>query len=252
MNPEKHCSQNSPNHHVIDIDDISTWPQSILDRTKQWAKKYRGSTKYASDLPIPLELESEFRELLGENLLRAYHCTRLLPHEVQLIKLNGLRMLSMGLIQDRIQAAQKANAISEEEAQLISKSNVFCTGEQKHRENQVCLVLSKTVFKNHPSDCEPLLTNWGGEGIYNTSNSKSLSDRVCSLGKPTIVVALINPNEPLHAFPSLHKVFLGAALGFKDIAADIFYRASISPNHIEHFLQPGDNTYRSLGRLPQC
>ncbi|MBL0211961.1 MAG: hypothetical protein IPQ13_13785 [Holophagaceae bacterium] len=252
MNIEKRYFQNPPNHQIIDIDDPSTWPCSIKDRVNQWAEKYRGSTSYASDLPIPLELESEFREHLGDHLLRAYHCTRLLSHEVRMIKANGLKTLNTDLIQDRIQAAQEANEISEEEAQLISQSNVFFTGEQDHRENQVCLILSKTVFQNHPSGCEPLLANWGGEGIYNTSSSKLLTDRLRSLGKPAIVVALISPNQPLHAFPSLHKVFVGAALGFNDVGADIFYQANIPPNHIEQVLQPGDHSYRSLGQLPQC
>lgn len=86
----------------VDVDDRTTWPPQVSEIVDQWAKQYKGTTKYTSDLALPLE--DEFRELLSGRLLRAYHCTRLLPHEVRMVRETGLRPLSADLLCERIES----------------------------------------------------------------------------------------------------------------------------------------------------
>ena len=238
----------------VDVDDRTTWPPQVAEIVDQWAKQYKGTTKYTSDLALPLEAEDEFRELLSGRLLRAYHCTRLLPHEVRMVGETGLRPLSADLLCDRIDAALEAGAICPDDAKELRAAHVFATGEQQYRESQVCLILSKSMFLHNRQGCEPLLKTWGGEGMYMSSKALPLLDRLKGLGKPTVVIALLDlggRGSPHKVFPALHKVFVGAALRLSDVGADVFYKALVPPEHIERFLLPGEPDYESLGDLPR-
>lgn len=226
----------SSNDALIDVDDPTTWPSQIYRIVSQWAEQCRGRTNYTGDLPLSLDLEKPFRELFIGYLLRAYHYTRLLEHERAMVFSMGLRPLSPELLSDRIESARTAGAISSIEAAEFHKAHVFATGEQQHREGQVCLSLSRRVFERDLDACLPLLTTWGGEGMYRSSSAVSRCERLKTLGSPTIVVALLELGG--HAFnhlvfPALHKVFVGSLLGLFDVGADVFYRAPVPSEHIE-------------------
>ena len=106
---------------VIDVDDRRTWTKGIQTCVDEWATQYRGTTKYTADLPVPLEDESAFQALFRGHLLRVYHCTKLLPHEVAMIKTDGLRPLSASLVLDRINAAHAAGVFSQDEAEELKR-----------------------------------------------------------------------------------------------------------------------------------
>ena len=234
---------------VVDIDDRATWPACVTEMVTHWAEECEGSTTYTLDLPLPPESEDELRKHLTGRMLRAYHCTRLLPHEVHMVRKNGLQLLTADLILDRIKVAQEVGAISGRDAESLRGAHVFATGQHQGRENQVCLTLSRGIFQEDPGACRPLLSIWGGEGIYMSSRSDIQNKRLRILGVPTVVVALIDIGLSM-MFPAVHKVFVGAVLGLPRNSADVFYRATIPPHHIEQILQPGDEAYRALGSLP--
>ncbi len=237
----------------VDVDNRITWPPKVDDIVDKWAKQYNGTAKYTNDLALPIEDEEAFRELLSGHLLRAYHCTRLLPHEIPMVVEAGLRPLSADLLNDRINSAQEAGAIGLEDAEDLRAGHVFATGEEEYRENQVSLILSKSMFLHNLPGCKPLLEAWGGEGIYMSSKKPHILDRLKSLSKPTIVVALLDlsgRNSPHNVYPALHKVFVGAALQLSDVGADVFYKAAVPPENVERLIQPGDSEYESLGDLP--
>lgn len=174
----------------VDVDNPETWPEEVRKVASRWAEQCRGKTEYTVDLPLASGLERPFRELLAGHLLRGYHYTRLLPHEHAMILNEGLRILSCELLEERIDTAYRVGAISGHERDAMSKAHVFAQGEQNNREGQVCLVLSRRVFERDPSACLPLLTTWGGEGLYRSSGAESLLNRLAELGAPANVVAL--------------------------------------------------------------
>lgn len=225
----------------IDIDDPTSWPTEIYKAASRWAEECSGKTEYTNDLPLSLELEAPFRYQLAGHLLRGYHYTRLLPHERELVLLQGLRMLSAELLTGRIEAARKIGIISSSEAKTFHAAHVFAVGEQGNRENRVCLTLSKRMFERDPDDCLPFLANWGGEGLYRSSGCVPFRDRLRSIGVPTRVVALIEPQDAVRdsCFPALHKQFVGSLLRLHDIGGEIHYRTKIPPEHIERVEQIG-------------
>lgn len=241
----------------VDVDDMATWPTQVVDIIDKWAEQCKGRTEYTCDLALALEDEKELRELLSGSLLRAYHCTRLLPHEVRMVVETGLRPLTADLVYDRIKSAQDVGAIGTEDAKKLHAAHVFATGDQQYRENQVCLILSKSVFLHRRHGCEPLLKTWGGEGVYRYLKAPSLLANLKGLSKPTVVVALLDlggRSSPHGVFPSLHKVFVGTALRLSDVGADVFYKAPVLPEHPEHverILQPGEPEFELLGDLPR-
>lgn len=220
----------------VDVDDPNTWPEAVCDVVSRWAEQCRGATEYTGDLPLELGLETSFLELLAGHFLRGYHYTRLLPHEHAMIRSEGLRILSPDLLSNRIEAASTAGEISVHEAKVLSGAHVFAHGEHKYREGQVCLVLSRRVFERNPDACVPLLTTWGGEGLYMSSGAVSIRKRLSELGSPAVVAALFKVGSTApesKVFPALHKVFVGASLGLCDVGGEVFYRASIPSTHIE-------------------
>jgi len=220
----------------IDVDNPETWPPQIHYMASAWAKQCAGRTRYTNDLPLALELEAPFRQELAGHLVRAYHYTKLLPHEKQMIQRQGLRMLTASLLEERMEAGVKAGKISSDEARCFRDSHVFAAGEEQHREGQVCLVLSQRLFDRDPGACLPLLESWGGECLYMSSLSVPFRSRLQEIGSPTRVTALLALEDSTkhQIYPSLHKLFVGSLLGLDDLGADVFYRAPIPPEHIEH------------------
>jgi hypothetical protein len=220
----------------VDVDDPNTWPEAVCDVVSRWAEQCRGATEYTVDLPLKLGLEASFLELLAGHFLRGYHYTRLLPHEHAMIRNEGLRILSPDLLSNRIEAASTAGEISAHEAMVLSGAHVFASGEHQYREGQVCLVLSRRVFERDPDACLPLLTTWGGEGLYMSAGAVSHKNRLSELGSPVVVTALFKVGSTApksNVFPAIHKVFVGASLGLCDVGGDVFYRASIPSKDIE-------------------
>ena len=234
---------------VIDVDDEATWTADIRARVSCWADRYRGTTEYANDLPLRLEAEAGFRELFRGRRLRVYHCTKLLPHEVLTIQEQGLRPLSADLLQERISAAREFGALSNLEADQLLAGHVFARNEHQYREKQICFILSKRVLRYQRHGCEPLLTTWGGEGVYAASGTQGLRKRLLSIGTPTVIQARIDlfSDGEHHFFSALHKTFVGVALGLDNAGSDVFYRAAVPAGDIERFIHAGDAEFEALG-----
>jgi len=237
---------------IIDLDDRATWPLAIHEEVAKWANKLDGTTEYTGGLALRIEDELSFRDLFEGYLFRVYHCTRLMPHETDMVRKNGLRPLSAELITERVTAAKEYGCITEQQASRFQNAHVFATGEQNNRKSQVCFVLSKNIFRNNIKACNPLLTTWGGEGMYMSSGAKHFLAELKILGTPTIVIALIETDKSKlsKVFPSLLKAFVGSTLGLKDANADIFYKSSVPSQHIENIYQPSNPKYGEFGELP--
>jgi len=221
----------------IDVDDPSTWPAVVYETASEWAYSCVGLATSTLDLPLPLEWDEVFRRLLVGHRVRAYHYTNLLPHEKNLILRDGLRPLSAELLSDRIDAAYEAGVFSCGEAEVLKRTHVFARGGQQYRESKVCLVLSKNHRERNLEDCLPLLTTWGGEGIYRFAEAEPILDQLQRLGTPTVVSALVEINDgvlKMSIFPSLHKAFVASLLGLEDVSAEVHYPAPIPPASIEH------------------
>ena len=171
----------------IDVDDPTTWPADVERAVSELADRVRDSTEYVVDLPIDLDEEDRLRERLNGRRLRAYHCTRLLDHEVELVRNDGLRPLSSSLVTLRIESAYEHGAFSIGERDQLLASHVFSRGDRTvhDREGQVCFVLGHAAIACGDPGLWPLLSTSGGEAIYFFADDQI--DLLKKLGRPTIV-----------------------------------------------------------------
>ena len=235
----------------LNVDDPSTWPPELRERAQMLANQLRGTTEYMNDLEIPLEAEDDSRALLSGCLVRAYHATRLLDHEVQMIRTQGLRLLSEESVKERINAAYEHSCISAAKRKMLQSSHVFETDEAQYRAGQCCLFLPESMLLNSSYGINPLLNTWGGEAIWKP-RSDAERDWLGKLGRPAIVVAYLDlsPGQTVYSmFPDIQKVFTARLLNL-EIVADIFYRRPVPAEHIRAIWQPGDTEYDKFEDLP--
>jgi hypothetical protein len=233
---------------AIDVDDQSTWPDELLEQVDVWLAALEPGQEYTSDLDLP---QHEWtHDLLDGRPLRAYHATRLLPHEVLRARAEGLLPLTPDLVESRIAAALAAADIDDGDAALFRRTSVFRADGGRGRRDQVCLILGDTPLQQ-ARGVRDLLGTWGGEALY--AASREPRDRLMRLGEPTIVVAHVDlmAAGDHRTYPHLQKVLCGARLGLSDTWADVMYRSAIPPGQILDVCQPGDAGYDRFARLPR-
>jgi hypothetical protein len=208
---------------IVDVDDPSTWPKPIADRVDALAEDLRDTTEYANDLAVPYEESDDFLRMFDGYLVRAYHCTRLLPHERTMIHERGLRVSGADLVNERIEAAHAVGAITDEERSLFLSGHVFAypdwSEQIRIREKQVCLIVSEQLFDHGASGLDPLLTTWGGEVIYFPLD-KVHGARLKSMGAASIVVAHVDVAAAADRDkikPGLDRLMVGKVLGLEDL-----------------------------------
>jgi hypothetical protein len=144
---------------VIDFDNVGDWPMEL----SEWLKPLKS--------PADEEQRSQVVQLVRRYLqgarIRTYHCTRLLPSEVESIKVNGLLPASPELARDKREAARTAG-----------RPLPFWSQEDPS---------GKIWFYHRKSDLDaaiagPLLRSWGGKELL--AGSRGVVD---SAAKPYII-----------------------------------------------------------------
>lgn len=241
----------------IDVDDPATWPPHVVAEVQPLAKAVRGKSRYLADLLVPIEGEDDFRALLSGYLLRTYHATRLLDHEVAMIRERGLRPLTEQLVKDRINAALANSCITQKECQQLLAAHLFAPDQARNmraRVGKVCLILSQHAFRHEPDLAAPLLEEWGGEAITMTKGGSQLRPMLAELGKPALVVANIDLSQSWRTHfvnPNLKKVFVANLIQPGGLGADVFYEAPVPPEQVVATWQPGDPEYDQFKGLPR-
>ena len=243
---------------LIDVDDPQTWPQDIAAHVEETAERLRGTTEYASDLRLDPSEDETFRSLFEGRLVRSYHATRLLEHEVASIRERGLIPLSPGLISWRIDEALERGFISEEEASRLRLGNVFAERSRTAgtRAGHIALFISRPTLDLHVSGLWSLLSNWGGEGVYMSAGGHELEKEgvLRRLGAPAVVVAGVDVAGSWRRhliFPGIANSFVGRFLGFEDYGSEVHYYEPITADRIFDIWSPGEAEYDRHGELPR-
>ncbi|MFI7356072.1 hypothetical protein ACIBTP_19255 [Streptomyces avidinii] len=240
---------------IIEIDRPGVWPDELTAYVKAAAGLVGGFTTYA-ELCEDGELgdfDPGLRELLARRLLRTFHATRLLDYEVDDIKAQGLRRLTPQLLEDRQDKALAAGVITAEEHKTLCESSVFKTERfARFRLNKICVVGNRQPL--HDRRIGDQFSFWGGEAQYNGAGWEKLaSDRVKRLGRPALVVALLDVTDPKVAVLSSRELvcpFVGSFMGLPEVGCQIDYGADVPGSRIEAVWQPGDAAYDEFERLP--
>jgi hypothetical protein len=239
---------------LIDLEEPATWPQPLSELTDHWAERLRRSTHFTSDLRLPIALEGDFEGTLANDRLLAFHATRLFDHEVQAIRGRGLRKLTPGLVNDRIESAHGRGLLTDDERERCLSRNVSAIKNQEGREDQVCLVIGRGIFDHEiGGGLHPFLGGWGGEAMNGWPGPDS-DPLLRRLGRPAIVVSALDiavVGSEAYLAPGLAKLFVGKKLGLADAFGEIYVREDIPGAHILDIWQPGHFEYDLHRDLPR-
>ncbi|WP_162793138.1 DUF1974 domain-containing protein [Streptomyces globosus] len=241
---------------IIEIDRPGEWPGDLTAYVKAAADAVGDVATYAElreDGALG-DLDLGLRELLVGRLLRTFHATRLLDYEVGDVKADGLRRLTPQLLQDRQDKAFAAGVITAGEHEALRESSVFKTDPYvKYRVGKICVIGNRQPL--HDRRIGDQFSFWGGEAQYSSELwSKSSSDRVKKLGRPALVVALLNASNPKVAVLSYRELiypFVGSYIGLPEVGCQIDYEADVLGDQIESVWQPGDAEYDQFPRFPR-
>jgi hypothetical protein len=239
---------------AIDVDAAVTWPLKVRRNAEAIANVVRGQGRYVTDLSAPPGAADEFRRFFVGSLLRAYHATRLLDHEVAMIRGRGLRTLTEDLLVERIERAHEFGYVSPEDRDSLLAGHVFAAGRFYGRVGHVSLFVSKSPLDKQVHAVRPPLTTWGGEGIYMGHGAYSLRETLRGMGTPTIVVVDVDlgPDPQVHGiYPDLWKLFVARLLGHEPLSSDLLYKTSVPPGGVVDFWGPGHPEYDAHKRLPR-
>lgn len=144
---------------VIDFDNAGEWPMELSG----WLKLLQSP----ADEEQRSQIVQLVRKCFQEARIRTYHCARLLPSEVESIKVNGLLPASLDLARDKREAARNAG-----------RPLPFWAREDPS---------GKIWFYHRKSDLDaaiagPLLRSWGGKELL--TESRGVVD---SAAKPHII-----------------------------------------------------------------
>lgn len=144
---------------VIDFDNVGEWPMELSG----WLKLLQSPT----DQEQRSQTVQLVRKCLQGATIRTYHCTRLLPSEVESIKVNGLLPASPELARDKREAARNAGRPLPFWAQEDPSGKIWFY----HRKSDLDAAIAG-----------PLLRSWGGKELL--IGSRGIVD---SAAKPHII-----------------------------------------------------------------
>lgn len=237
---------------VVDVDEPQTWPMPVMEWVNDRARRLSGHATVGANLGMALvEDEPELLALLRGSKLLVYHATRLLDYEATSVRRDGLRMLTLELVCDRVDQAYVAGHLDARQRHRLRNNSVFALQASDGREGQVCFSLSRTAYDESPHGVHSLLSLWGGEAVYWAHADDADPP---SMGTPTIVVArlLVDPSVPVSFFPSLPAIFVARELELPGLYADVIYGGDVPGLDILDLWQPGSREYARHSGLPQA
>lgn len=232
------------NARTIDLDRPTTWPAPALGQVMEVIERTPSRCRHWDELPVSDSDEERFLDSFGEAAVRAYHCTKLLTHEVAAINRDGLGPLSSHLVDARIAAAVAQGDLTADAAELLTTSSVFASDDADGRVGQVCLLLSRLAFDQEVAGLWRLLGLWGGEAIYwaNGDPGDPMFELLRSLGRPTIIVVDLEATPDVwlrHCRQGLLRLFTGRLLGLPRTIGEICVPHPVPPASVVDIWHPG-------------
>lgn len=184
---------------MIVLDDVSTWPSDVICYLEKNHELFLNSEQNtnspprseAEDIRIGPNLDNAIyglRDVLNSYQIHGYHCTRLLNHEIDHIKLNGMQPPNLQMLKERIQTAMNKEHFSREIARILEGRN---QADDSNRAGMICFLFSKPPIGGERG-LYRLFRSWGGEALYNSHEDDPTTGPILQrMGTPCIVEAKV-------------------------------------------------------------
>jgi hypothetical protein len=245
---------------LVDLAVADTWPTDVRALLRGVASTFgKRPHPYATDLKYGRDfgesLEQELRRLLGSRPIAMYHATRLLPEEIESVKVEGLLLQTAELRARKLGRLVAAGMISASEAELWEANGPVSWPGHEARLNETCVVTPIQCLSARDAGFFGFLQDWGGESISWAATEpgrqgedaakdhlRLLLDRVNRRSGPAVIEVAVQPVD-LPGFPYLWNVM---------VAGLIRARKAWNEWHVEKplpvvvdVIQPGDPRWKN-------
>jgi hypothetical protein len=177
---------------AVEIDLVETWPAPLLAWAHQAAVNRADALGEGYIFGFS-EQDPDVWSHIGERGVRAYHCTRLLPHEIDDVRHRGLVPLSHVLVDERIESAKRHGHLSHREAELCpSRWSTLRASQGEYRAGLVWAVAGRSILDREAQGLSGFLSSWGGESVFGGPIDESAA---LAIGIPAVVVVTIRPAD---------------------------------------------------------
>jgi hypothetical protein len=240
---------------LVDLDDPETWPELVRVRAEQWDDAGLTTTEAA-------EAEAEFSSLLAGSQLLAYHAPRLLPHEEEAIKHEGLQPVSATLTRQRLRLARENGYLTESAEDELQRLAPFLNESdidrpwREGRGRGIFLMIGRGPLEDGLCPIAEWLGIWGGPSLYESipgfPQESELLTLLRSLGRPVIFKAKLEFRSEHFQQPGAARFrsMFSDALKTPGFGCEVCYCAPLPTENIVA-LCPGDAEYDGLGDLPR-
>jgi hypothetical protein len=221
--------------------DVAGWPE-VADRHLDDPDDdgFPASDLAHHDLDYADEAEQRLRDALAGHELLAYHASRLLPHEADWIRTEGLRTASTGLVDRRLRGAAEhyPEMLTEDEMELLRRSGPLAWQRGAVRLGLLWVVAPHAIFEEERG-FDRLLGLWGGETIAWTNNEAAAAvvERFTRESLPSIVQVAVALEE-VPEFERLWPTAVGRFLGLPRASTEWGLRVSLGPERVVGLLHP--------------
>ena len=248
-----------------------TWPADVQDHVDRLALNCETNPENSEDtlscelVPEALDAftaERDFLEVLDDRRIVLYHATRLLPHEVTLIRLLGLLTLSEEGRDRRLDKVieQYGKVIKPERLEALRRSGPLARNSVQ-RSARLGVLYGVTplnaTFQDAGSSMTVFLENWGGESFYGAAYSdEDIAETIRELSRKSTatIVEFSVPASFLAGNSYLWRIFVGQLHGWEGACGEFRIGHNIPPKQILDLLHEDSPRWpREIGvlRTPQ-
>ena len=154
-------------------------------------------------------------EILGDERLLGFHCTRLANDEIADVRARGLHLPSADFLHERICRRIEAGDIPENLGSQLLKKN---QADDQYRQGRLCYVNMRSVLKSKGA-VGRLFRSWGGEALYNSHEADPETGQLLRrIGTPCIWIVVLPLGQGAVTWRNVGERFVRAYLAHRGAA----------------------------------
>jgi hypothetical protein len=255
---------------MIDLERVSTWPKSIVEILTDSLENLRNYEHERKRIDAAAQKDinlcfsppqnpfswaravvlQRINEVVADDDLLGFHCTRLHPDEITSIKRDGLQPLSSAKLHSRIEERISAADIPARLGKLLLAGH---QADDDHRKGMIWFVNSRSVLTDY-GGLFRLFRYWGGESLYNSHERDPETGALLQrIGVPCIMVAGL-PIRKFQIYSNIGDKIIWSFLGKKRIETNHspelegYMREAVLPARIREIISYGERRFESLTR----
>lgn len=240
---------------VVDPADQTSWPDDIASEVWQLTEQCRTvrsnkPTRHSYELTLggfeeDHATERAFRDLFCDRHIAMFHATRLLPHEIASVRVDGLTVIGKkqrSARLDRVVEIYGAEFGSDRFELLRGAGPLYDNGANGRVGKLWGVTPLQIAFDEGGHGMTVFLKKWGGECFYWCADEsvelKESIDFLTERSTPAIVCYAVTPSK-LNTYTKLWSIFVAQFGGWPSPWHEFYVEESIPAEQVVEILSPG-------------